>query len=146
MDKIVIIDGKEVGFRATALTPRLYRHKIGRDIIRDLNQLKRNYEKAIDAQNIQKPGKDATEQQVNDYEQAMQDAQLSVMDLEIFENVAFVMARQYDQNLPNTPEEWLDGFNTFSIYQVLPQIIELWGLNTQTDVQAKKNFARLTGK
>ena len=44
------------------------------------------------------------------------------------------------------PEEWLDGFNTFSIYQVLPQIIELWGLNTQTDVQAKKNFVRLTGK
>ena len=36
--------------------------------------------------------------------------------------------------------------STFSIYQVLPQIIELWGLNTQTDVQAKKNFARLTGK
>ena len=32
------------------------------------------------------------------------------------------------------------------ITQVLPQIIELWGLNTQTDVQAKKNFARLTGK
>ena len=29
---------------------------------------------------------------------------------------------------------------------VLPQIIELWGLNTQTDAQAKKNFARLTGK
>jgi len=48
--------------------------------------------------------------------------------------------------LPDTPEEWLDGFNTFSIYQVLPQIIELWGLNTQTDVQAKKNFVRLTGK
>lgn len=34
--------------------------------------------------------------------------------------------------------EWLDGFNTFSIYQVLPQIIELWGLNTRTEVQAKK--------
>lgn len=37
-----------------------------------------------------------------------------------------------------TPEEWLDGFNTFSIYQVLPQLIELWGLNVQTDVSAKK--------
>ena len=34
----------------------------------------------------------------------------------------------------------LDSFNTFSIYQVLPQIIELWGLNTQTDVQAKKKL------
>jgi len=31
-------------------------------------------------------------------------------------------------------------------YQVLPQLIELWGLNVQTDVQSKKNFARLTGK
>lgn len=38
----------------------------------------------------------------------------------------------------NTPEEWLDGFNTFSIYQVLPQLIELWGLNVKTDVEAKK--------
>ena len=138
MDKIVIIDGKEVGFRATALTPRLYRHKIGRDIIRDLNQLKRNYKKAIDAQNIQKPGKDATEQQVNDYEQAMQDAQLSVMDLEIFENVAFVMARQYDQNLPNTPEEWLEGFAVFSIYKILPDILTLWQLNQQTTSTPKK--------
>ena len=138
MDKIVIIDGKEVGLRATALTPRLYRHKIGRDIIRDLNQLKRNYEKAIDAQNIQKPGKDATEQQVNDYEQAMQDAQLSVMDLEIFENVAFVMARQYDQNLPNTPEEWLEGFAVFSIYEILPDILTLWQLNQQTTSTPKK--------
>ena len=138
MDKIVIIDGKEVGLRATALTPRLYRHKIGRDIIRDLNQLKRNYEKAIDAQNIQKPGKDATEQQVNDYEQAMQDAQLSVMDLEIFENVAFVMARQYDQNLPNTPEEWLEGFAVFSIYEILPDILTLWQLNQQTTSTTKK--------
>lgn len=38
------------------------------------------------------------------------------------------------------------GFNTFSIYQVLPQLIELWGLNVQTDVEAKKNFVRQTVK
>ncbi len=35
-------------------------------------------------------------------------------------------------------DEWLDGFNTFSIYQVLSQLIELWGLNVKTDVEAKK--------
>lgn len=29
-----------------------------------------------------------------------------------------------------------------SIYQVLPELIELWGLNVQTDVEAKKNFVR----
>lgn len=138
MEKIIVIDGKEVGFRATALTPRLYRHKIGRDIIRDLNQLKRSYEKTVAAQKIQKPGENATEQQVNEYEQAMQDAQLSVMDLEIFENVAFVMARQYDANIPNTAEEWLEGFSVFSIYEILPDILELWQLNQKTTSTPKK--------
>ena len=49
------------------------------------------------------------------------------------------MAKHADANIPDTPEEWLDGFNTFSIYQVLPQLIELWGLNVQTDVSAKKS-------
>lgn len=33
-------------------------------------------------------------------------------------------------------------FHTFSIYQVLPQLIELWGLNVQTDVSAKKKFVQ----
>ncbi len=37
-------------------------------------------------------------------------------------------------------------FNTFSIYQVLPKIIELWGLNMKTDVEAKKNLMQMTGK
>ena len=46
MDKIITIAGRQVGFRATALTPRLYRHRMGRDIIRDLNQLRRSFSKA----------------------------------------------------------------------------------------------------
>lgn len=32
----------------------------------------------------------------------------------------------------------VDQYNTFSIYQVLPQLIELWGLNVKTDVESKK--------
>ena len=63
---------------------------------------------------------------------------LDTFSLEMFENIAYVMAKHADANIPDTPEEWLDGFNTFSIYQVLPQLIELWGLNVQTDVSAKK--------
>ena len=51
-----------------------------------------------------------------------------------------------DGSIPDTPEEWLDGFNTFSIYQVLPELIELWGLNVQTEIQTKKNFEQLSGK
>lgn len=45
MDKILNIAGKEVGLRATALTPRLYRHKIGRDIIQDMAKLQKPFPK-----------------------------------------------------------------------------------------------------
>ena len=40
----------------------------------------------------------------------------------------------------------LDNFNTFSIYQVLPQLIDLWGLNVKTDIEAKKNFVQQSAK
>lgn len=125
MEKILTIDGKKVGFRATALTPRLYRHKVGRDIIRDLNQLRKSYNKAT------KLSKNATKEE-------RQDAQLSILDLEIFENVAHIMARQYDPSIPDTPEEWLENFKFFSIYEILPQILELWELNQKTTSKPKK--------
>ena len=32
------------------------------------------------------------------------------------------------------------------IYEILPQLIELWGLNTATQVESKKNIARLTAR
>lgn len=67
---------------------------------------------------------------------------LDLFSLEMFENIAFIMAKHADPAIPDTPEEWLDEFNTFSIYQVLPKLIELWGLNVKTDVEAKKNFVR----
>ena len=48
------------------------------------------------------------------------------------------MAKHADPSIPDSLEEWLDEFSTSSIYQVLPKIIELWGLNVQTDVESKK--------
>ena len=66
--------------------------------------------------------------------------------LEMFENIAYIMAKHADPAIPDTPEDWLDAFNTFSIYQVLPKIIELWGLNFQTQVDSKKNLSQLNGR
>ena len=123
MIKQIEIDGKQVSFKASAAIPRIYRMKFQRDIYKDLKVL----EKSIG---------DNSEEGSN----------LDMFSLEMFENIAFVMAKHADAGIPNTPEEWLDGFNTFSIYQVLPQLIELWGLNVQTDVEAKKNFVKQTVK
>ena len=67
--------------------------------------------------------------------------------LELFENIAYIMARHADpDNVPTEPDEWLEQFGIFSIYEVLPKLIEPWGINLQTQVQAKKNIARLTEK
>ena len=123
MVKKIEIDGKQVPFRASAAIPRIYRIKFQRDIYKDLREL----EKSVG-------GSDPNT------------SSLDMFSLEMFENIAYVMARHADANIPDTPEEWLDGFNTFSIYQVLPQIIELWGLNTQQEVESKKNFAQLTAR
>ena len=121
--KKIEIDGKEVLFRASAAIPRLYRIKFRRDIYKDLAQL----EKAVDT---------STED----------GSMLDTFSLELFENIAYMMARHADPNIPDTPEEWLEDFNTFSIYQVLPQIIELWGLNLETEVKNRKNLEKLSGK
>ena len=70
---------------------------------------------------------------------------LDLFSLEIFENIAYVMAKHIDPAIPDMPEKWLDKFSTFSIYQILPKPNELWGLNVQTDIRLK-NFARLTDR
>ncbi|MGF3113147.1 hypothetical protein [Facklamia sp. P9177] len=48
------------------------------------------------------------------------------------------MARHGDKTVEDSPEEWLDNFSTFSIYQILPQLIKLWGLNIKTEKILKK--------
>lgn len=64
---------------------------------------------------------------------------LDLFSLEMFENIAFIMAKHaHPDQVPDTSDEWLENFNTFSIYQILPQLIELWGLNVQTEVEARK--------
>ena len=123
MIRKIEIDGQEVAFKASAAIPRIYRIRFGRDIYADLAKL----EKAINKNDEGASG-------------------LDVFSLELFENIAYIMAKHADNSIPDTPEEWLDEFSTFSIYQILPQIIELWGLNNQMLVQSKKNFAQLIEK
>ncbi len=123
VSKTVKIDGKQVRFKASAAIPRLYRCKFGRDIYRDLRQLQKSIE-----------------------ESDPNESNLSTLSLEIFENVAYIMAKHADAGVPDSVDEWLEQFNTFSIYTVLPELISLWGLNTQGTVTAKKNLEALTAK
>lgn len=117
------IGEKKIPFKASAAVPRLYRALFQRDIFRDMVRLEERMEK----------GKDTGEG-------------MTYIDLELFENVAYTMARHADPSIPKTADEWLEGFDVFSIYEILPKLVEMWGINMETQVIAKKNIEVLTGK
>ena len=123
LKKTINVGGKEVAFRSSATIPRLYRAKFKRDIFKDLAKLEKSYDGA------QSEGEE-----------------FAIDDLEIFENVAYIMAYHADNTIPADIDEWLDQFDMFSIYEVLPEILALWGTNLITDIDSKKNLKKVAGK
>ena len=123
LEKTITVGDKQVKFRSSATIPRLYRIKFKRDIFKDLSKLEASYSKKKN-----------------------EDGSFAIEDLEIFENVAYVMAYHADNSIPASIEDWLDQFDMFSIYEVMPQILELWGENLVTDVTSKKRLAEVSGK
>ena len=124
IQKNITIDGIDVPFKASAAVPRLYRLKFRRDIYQDFAALQKSV-----GENTEKS------------------SALDIESLEVFENIAYIMAKHAaPENVPDNPDDFLEQFNTFSIYEILPQLIDLWGLNVETQVQSKKNIARLTDR
>lgn len=109
------IDGRPVPFKASAAIPRIYRLRFGRDIFEDIGKLSESVEENNPAQ-----------------------SRLSGEMLGVFEDVAYTMAKYADPDIPETVEDWLDGFSVFSIYLILPEIVKLWNLNTATLAEGKK--------
>lgn len=114
--KTVEIAGKEVTFKASAAIPRLYRISYNKDIFKDL----------INLQGAVKSSETG-------------ESTLSNADLEVFENVAYLMAKHADPTQPDDINDWLDQFDMFAIYEVLPVILDLWTQNINTQIESKKN-------
>ena len=124
IQKSILIDGKNVPFKASAAVPRLYRLKFRRDIYQDFAALQKSVGENTEKSSV-----------------------LDIESLEVFENIAYIMAKHAaPENVPDNPDDFLEQFNTFSIYEILPQLIGLWGLNVETQVKSKKNIARLTDR
>ena len=124
IQKNITIDGIDVPFKASAAVPRLYRLKFRRDIYQDFAALQKSVG-----------------------ENTEESSALDIESLEVFENIAYIMAKHAaPENVPDNPDDFLEQFNTFSIYEILPRLIDLWGLNVETQVKSKKNIARLTDR
>lgn len=143
MRKVIMVDGKGVAFQCSALVPRIYRRVVGRDLMVDIQTLQESYTKVLDKSNKSKKNFDA-------------------IDLEIFENIAWAMAyHAYESELkeinaisdheerekritelevvPESPDDWLEKFEgTFSIYEILPEILTLWGTSSKTTSKPAK--------
>lgn len=112
----VSIGGREVTFATNGATPRLYRAMYKRDLIKDLSALE-NRMKEVEGD---------------------EDGYFQIIDLEMFENVAHVMAIQGDPATEKKIDDWLAKFETFDIYTVLPEILGLWTENNTTLEESKK--------
>ena len=119
----IMVCGKSVMFRSSATVPRLYRAKFKRDIFRDLSKLEKSFKANAETGD-----------------------EFAIDDLEIFENLAYIMAYHADNSIPQDINEWLDQFEIFSIYEIMPDLLAMWSDNVQTDVAAKKGLAEVSGK
>lgn len=115
MEKVLNIGGKEVKMKSTAGTMMRYRNNFNRDFIKDLVSLQGKLTDKIE-----------------------KGQEFEALDLDIFEKIAWCMAKTSDDNIPDI-EHWLDGFETFDIMQVLPEIMNLLVANME-QINSKKKL------
>lgn len=126
IETAVNIEGRPAKMRSSALIPKLYRAYFGRDLVRDMKKLAAAYKK------VKELPEDATEEE-------KEQAQYGVLDLEIFENVAWIMLKHGGEKVGESPEEWLDSLDgIFSVYEILPTVLELWAANNKTTAVPRK--------
>ena len=120
MEKTIVVGGQEIKFRASGLTPKLYRQKFGREFF-------------ADAQKLTKAFMD-------------KDGEYTIPDLECFERLAYITAWQGNPSISDDPDEWLDTLDGLEIYQVLPEVIGLWAASAGQTASLKKKVGRPSGR
>lgn len=145
MQKLIEVEeGRNINFKASAFSPIAYNKLFpGRDFLRDMNALNEKNEK-----NKEKEEKRESEGSIFDMD-----------DYILFSRIAYLFAYQGLAPSPReTPEqrefvqkyrdalEWIDTFNTFSIYEILPEIMELWYKNDKTISKPKNQVPAPPGK
>lgn len=112
MEKTIEIDGKKVKFRSTGATPLRYKAQFHKDFFAEilkLQGLEKLDDKSISVEDIRE------------------------LDFEVFYNIAWVMAKTADKDIPE-PIDWLDTFDSFPMIEVIPQLQDL----IMASIQSKK--------
>lgn len=103
MEKTIEIDGKQVSFKSTAATPLRYKAQFGRDYFSEILKME-------ELKKIKKTKNQAET--------------LAKIDFNTFYNIIWVLAKTADKKIPE-PLEWLDTFEEFPLFEIIPQIQDL---------------------
>lgn len=114
MEKTIYIDEKPVRLRASAGLSKRYKAQFHRDYFSDLIKISKVFGN----------GKGKTFLSNVSYDD------LDHLDMEVFYDVVWTMAKSADRSIPD-PVEWLDGFETFPLAEIMPEIQELLTANVQ---------------
>jgi len=99
LEKTIEIDGKQVTFKSTGAVPKRYKMQFQRDFFADLLSME-----GI----VKKEGASVEDIRNN-------------VDFDVFYDIAWTLAKTADNTIKD-PLTWLDEFETFPIYEILPQI------------------------
>jgi hypothetical protein len=116
MEKLIEIEGKKLGMKCSAGTVRTYRDLFGRDLILDMATIEK---------------------------ELIETKQLTSDTCELAEQIIWLMAREYDHDLPELPE-FLDQFSPYFSYNATGQVIYMWRECVKTLNSTKKNSEKLS--
>ena len=136
MRKTITINGTEYKFKSSEAKVQEKKAFTGRDIFVDMQKIEKQIK-------IQEKLKDEMqkkcEKEGTEFDESKFESGIPIESLEMFENIAFLMHKHGDPDQPDDINEWLDQFETFDIYEILPEIMEMWkSENKQMSVPKKK--------
>lgn len=152
MEKTIQIEeGRSAAFRASAFSPIQYNRLFpGRDFMRDMDEL-RNMNKRVKDEDEEEGGQEEAKQEKKTF--------FDIEEYELFVRVSYTFAYQALSPSPRPSKEqkeflekypdpwcWIDSMNTFSIYQILPEIVDLWFSGAVQVASSKKNMSQQSEK
>ena len=109
MEKVIKVGDIDVRFKATGKTVAMAEEKFKIDVLKEITSL----QKDIDAGDVGRS-------------------------MKVFKQLAYVMAKQADPEVPDDFMDWLDQFGMFDLDVALPEIVGLWNVAAIGKTQPKK--------
>lgn len=112
MEKTIEIDGKKIRFKSNGATPLRYKAQFGQDYFKEILKLAPLAKLKGKAQNIK----------IEDF---------SLLDFDVFFNIAWIMAKTADPTIPE-PMEWLEQFEEFPMAEIIPELQDMMAASFMT--------------